>query len=145
MKSKRRTTRSTSTADETRAAPRVESTGYVDSEHVTCRCVLNPSIRASVFCGASSSSVHGGEINNSQGDQINGTIIITAHEVHLDMGRSNSDASRETSAVNKSNMSESPGGSPHASTSSTSDRGSILEESSVSTDSGMHSLQIIWV
>jgi len=89
--------------------------------------------------------MHGGEINNSQGDQINGAIIITAHEVHLDMSRSNSDASRATSAVNKSNTPESVVGSPYASTSSTSDREqcAVLEESSVSTELGMCSFQVL--
>jgi len=122
---------------------RVESIGYVGSEHAACRRVLSQLIRASVLCGASSSSVHGGEINNSQGDQINGAIIITAHEVHLDMSRFDSDASRATPTVNKSKMSESGGGSPYASISSTSDReqSSVPEESSVSTDSGMYSFQ----
>ena len=67
--------------------------------------------------------------------------------VHLDLGGSDSDASRATSAVNKSNMAESVGGSPYARTSSTSDQeqSSILEESSVSTDSGMYSSQNLWV
>jgi len=117
----------------------VESTGYVGSEHAACRCVLSQLIRASVFCGASSSSVNGGEINNSQGDQINGAMIINAHEVHLHMRRSDSDAPRATPAVNKSNTSESAGDSPYASTSSTPDReqSSTLKESSVSTNSGM--------
>ena len=67
--------------------------------------------------------------------------------MHQDLGGSDSDASRATSATKKSNTSESAGGSPYASTSSTSDReeSSILEESSVSTDSGMYSLQNPWV
>ena len=66
-------------------------------------------------------------------------------ELHLDLGGPDSDASRATSAVNKSNTSESAGGSPHASTSSTSDReqSSIQEDSSVSTDAGMDSLQYL--
>ena len=61
--------------------------------------------------------------------------------MHLDLGGSDSDASRATSAVNKSNTSELAGGSPYAITSSTSDReqSSVPEESSVSTDSGMYS------
>ena len=60
--------------------------------------------------------------------------------MHLDLGGSDSDAS---SAVSKSNTSESACGSPQASTSSTSDReqSSILKESSVSTDSGMYPSQ----
>ncbi|EDR11697.1 uncharacterized protein LACBIDRAFT_314198 [Laccaria bicolor S238N-H82] len=110
MKSKKGATRPPST--------RVESTG------------------ASVLWGASSPSIHGGEISNSQRDQIRSTIIIN-------VGGSDSDASRATSAVKKSNTSESAGGSPHASSSSTSDReqSSTLEESSVSTDSGMYPSQ----
>ncbi|KIJ99825.1 hypothetical protein K443DRAFT_679658 [Laccaria amethystina LaAM-08-1] len=89
---------------------------------------------ASVLCGASSTSMHGGEISNSQRDQIRSTIIIN-------LGGSDSDTSRATSAVNKSNTPESAGGSSYVSASSTSDReqSSILEELSVSTDSGLGS------
>ena len=60
--------------------------------------------------------------------------------MHLDVGGSDSDASRATSAVQKGNTAESAGGSPYASTSSTSDQqeSSVLEESSASTDSGMY-------
>ncbi|KIJ91983.1 hypothetical protein K443DRAFT_685539 [Laccaria amethystina LaAM-08-1] len=111
MKSKRDATRPPST--------QVESTG------------------ASVLLGASSPSIHGGEICNSQRDQIRSTIII----MHLDLGGSDSDPSRATSGINKNNTPESAGGSSHASTSSTSDQkqSSIPEESSVSTDSGLDS------
>ena len=63
--------------------------------------------------------------------------------MHLDLGGSDSDAPPATSAVKKRNTAESVGVSPHASTSSTSDReqSSIMEKSSVSTDSGMYSSQ----
>ena len=59
------------------------STGYVGPEHVACHYVLSPSIRASVLCGASSPSMHGVEISNSQGDQIRATIIISVHTLFL--------------------------------------------------------------
>ncbi|KIJ99823.1 hypothetical protein K443DRAFT_157558 [Laccaria amethystina LaAM-08-1] len=105
MKSKRGATRSPST--------RVESTGA---------------------SGASSPSLHGIEISNSQRDHIgnSNTIIIN-------VGGSDSDASWATSAINKSNTPESAGGSSYVSTSSTSDReqSSTPEASSVSTDSGL--------
>ena len=75
MKSKRVATRPPST--------RVESTGYVGSEHVACHCVLSPLIRASILWGASSPSIHGGEISNSQRDQIKSTIIISEYTLYL--------------------------------------------------------------
>ena len=53
------------------------------------------------------------------------------------MGGSDSDALGATSAVNKSNVSESVGDSP--SSASDQEEIAILEESSVSTDSGMYS------
>jgi len=67
--------------------------------------------------------------------------------VHLDVGGSDSDVSWATPAVNKSNASESAGASPYVSTSYTSAReqSPTPEESSLSTDSGMYSLQNLWV
>ena len=60
--------------------------------------------------------------------------------MHPDLGGFDSDTLQATSVVIKSNTSESAGGLPHASTLSTSDQeqNSILEESSVSTNSGMY-------
>ncbi|KIJ96280.1 hypothetical protein K443DRAFT_10761 [Laccaria amethystina LaAM-08-1] len=124
MNSKRRTTRSTSTVDNTRAAPRVKSTG------------------ASILSGASSTSVLGGEIINSQRDHNRATFIIN-------IGGSDSDTSRSTLAVSKPSTSGRVGSMPHASTSSSAQdlpcsrtsspsnqEQSSLEEFNASTDSG---------
>ncbi|EDR00406.1 uncharacterized protein LACBIDRAFT_295784 [Laccaria bicolor S238N-H82] len=101
MNSERRTTRSTSTVDETRAVPPMESTG------------------ASILSGALSTSVLGGEIINSQRDHIRTTFIINLLIIgkHLDnhIGGSNSDTSHSTLAVSNSITSGDP---PHATTSS---------------------------
>lgn len=123
--SKRRTTRSTSTVDETRAASRVESTG------------------ASILSGASSTSVHGGEITNSQRDHNRATFIIN-------IGGSDSDASSSALVVSNPTTSSSVGDSPRARSSSSvrdlpysstrsasSQEQSSLEEFSASTDSGL--------
>ena len=137
MESKRHATRPPSTRG---------STGYVGSDHTACHRVLSPLIRASVLSGASLSILHNVAINNSEGDQVhitdsNITNITNNYIVHTSFVGPDLDALRATLAANKGNTSESAGGSPYASTSSTSDReqSAELEELSVSTDSGMYS------
>jgi hypothetical protein len=73
MSLERCTTRSPAAVDEAWAALRVESTGYVGSEHVfdDHSKLLT---RASILSGASSTSVLGGEIINSQRDHNRATF-----------------------------------------------------------------------
>ncbi|EDR00405.1 uncharacterized protein LACBIDRAFT_295783 [Laccaria bicolor S238N-H82] len=134
MNSKRYTARSTSTVDETRAASRVESIG------------------ASILSGASSTSVLGGEIINSQRDHNRATFIINLLIIGkpLDIGAPDSDTSRSTLAVSKPSTLGTVTDLPHASTSSKLARDlpcpstssasdqeqSLLEEFNASTDSG---------
>ena len=116
--------------------------------------------RAFILSGASSTSVLGGEIINSQRDHNRATVIISTHAScrqriliigkHLDLGGSDSDTSRSTLAISKPSTSGPVGDLPHASTSSSfrdlpysstspasKQKQSSLEEFSVSTDSGM--------
>ena len=122
----------------------------------------NSLTRASILSGASSTSVLGGEIINSQRDHNRATFIISMHASYLqrpfnhwkplDIGGSDSDTSRSTLAVNKPSTSGSVEDSAHASTSSSvrdlpysstssslNQEQSSVEEFSASTDSGTSS------